>query len=116
MVSSGVKQITSEQAFEILHLPENQTQFFSGSYAKLDGTIRTFNGRRKVTKHLKGGELKYDPATRGNVIYWDRNAYIAGKDEGYRTIRTDDLISLRIGKQDYLIVKPTEVEIRYERS
>ena len=70
MLDSGVKQITSEEAFDILHLPENQTQFFAGSYAKLDGTIRTFNGRRKVTKHLRGGELKYDPSTRGYVIYW----------------------------------------------
>ena len=102
-------EITSEQAFDILHLPENQTQFFSGSYAKLDGTIRTFNGRRKVTKHLRGGELKYDPATRGNVIYWDRHA------EGYRTIRTDDLLNLRIGKEDYIVINPPKVEITYEQ-
>ena len=109
-LDSGTKQITSEEAFNLLHLPENQTQFFGGSYAKLDGTIRTFNGRRKVTKHLRGGELKYDPSTRGNVIYWDRSK------EAYRTIRTDDLISLRIGKQDYIIVNPPKVEIRYDAS
>ena len=109
-LDSGTKQITSEEAFNLLHLPENQTQFFGGSYTKLDGTIRTFNGRRKVTKHLRGGELKYDPSTRGNVIYWDRSK------EAYRTIRTDDLISLRIGKQDYIIVNPPKVEIRYDAS
>ena len=114
--SSNAIEITSEQAFDILHLPENQMQFFSGSYAKRDGTIRTFNGRRKVTKHLRGGELKYDPSTRGNVIYWDRNAYIEGVDAGYRTIRTDEMINLRIGKQDYIIVNPPKVEIHYERS
>ena len=102
--------ITSEQAFEILHLPENQTTFFSGSYTKRDGSPRPFNGRRGVTKHLRGGELKYDPSTRGNVTYWDRNAYVEGVDEGYRTIRTDDLLTLRIGKQDYIIVNPPEVE------
>ena len=116
MVDSQVQQITSEEAFNILHLPENQMQFFSGSYTKRDGTIRPFNGRRGVTKHLKGGELKYDPSTRGNVTYWDRNAYVEGIDEGYRTIRTDEMINLRIGKQDYIIINPPEVEIVYDRS
>ena len=115
MAMNHTQHITSEEAFNILHLPENQTQFFSGSYAKLDGTIRTFNGRRKVTKHLRGGELKYDPSTRGNVIYWDRNAYIEGIDTGYRTIRTDEMINLRIGKEDYIIVNPPKVEVRYEQ-
>ena len=112
MTSNNAIEITSEQAFDILHLPETQTQFFSGTYAKLDGTIRTFNGRRKVTKHLRGGELKYNPDERGNVIYWDTTV-----EKGTtvpRTIRTDDLINLRIGKQDYIIVNPPKVEIRYE--
>ena len=61
MTSSNAIEITSEQAFDILHLPENQMQFFSGSYAKRDGTIRTFNGRRKVTKHLRGGRVEVCP-------------------------------------------------------
>jgi len=110
MVDNQVKQITSAEAFNILHLPENQMQFFGGSYAKLDGSIRTFNGRRKVTKYLRGGEMAYDPSTRGNVIYWDRAR------EAYRTIRTDDLITLRIGKQDYMIVNPPTVEVVYDGS
>ena len=114
--TSGVRQITSDEAFDILQLPGNQSQFFSGSYTKRDGSMRNFNGRRGVTKHLKGGELKYDPSTRGHVTYWDRNAYVEGVDEGYRTIRTSDLLTLRIGRQDYIIVNPSTVEIRYDRS
>jgi len=114
MIDSGVKQITSEQAFDILQLPLNRSQFFSGSYAKRDGTIRNFNGRQRVSKHLKGGELKYNASERGNIIYWDTTV-----EKGTtvpRTIRTDSLLSLRVGKQDYIIVNPPTVEIRYEQS
>tara|TARA_Y100000310_G_scaffold152765_1_gene152202 strand:- start:1937 stop:2290 length:354 start_codon:yes stop_codon:yes gene_type:complete len=107
-------QITSEQAFDLLQLPANRSQFFSGSYAKRDGTIRDFNGRQRVTKHLRGGELKYNASERGNIIYWDTTV-----EQGTthpRTIRTSDLISLRIGKQDYMIVNPPTVEIQYDQS
>ena len=78
MTSNNAIEITSEQAFDILHLPENQTQFFSGTYAKLDGTIRTFNGRRKVTKHLTkklGGNKKL--ASHISLSY---NDYRGGED------------------------------------
>ena len=113
MVSNEVKQITSEQAFDILRLPVNQNHFFSGSYAKRDGTIRNFNGRQKVTKHLKGGELKYNASERGNIIYWDTT--VTKGTTVPRTIRTSSLISLRVGKQDYMIVNPPKVEVRYEQ-
>jgi len=114
MVDSIAKQITSEQAFDILQLPINQSQFFSGSYAKRDGTIRNFNGRQRVTKHLRGGELKYDASERGNIIYWDTT--VEAGTTVPRTIRTSNLISLRVGRQDYIIVNPPKVEIRYDRS
>ena len=113
MVSNEVKQITSEQAFDLLRLPVNRSQFFSGSYAKRDGTIRDFNGRQEVKKHLKGGELKYIPSERGNIIYWDTTVE-AGTTKP-RTIRTSSLIRLRVGKQDYMIVNPPKVEVRYEQ-
>ena len=112
-LQNGTTQITSSEAYDILRLPINRIQWFSGTYTKRDGSPRPFNGRRGVTKHLRGGELKYDPSTRGNVTYWDRNAYVEGVDAGYRTIRTDDLVTLRIGKQDYIIVNPPKVEVRY---
>ena len=112
-VKMVAKQITSEQAFDVLMMPENSHTFFSGQYVKLDGTLRTFNGRRNVRKYLKGGELKYNPSERGNVIYYDSKA----EDEDYtgnqklfpRTIKTDRLVSLRINKQDYIIVDPPKV-------
>ena len=109
MTTAKIMSITSSEAFNLLHLPVNQTKFFSGTYTKLDGTERTFNGRRKVTKYLKGGTLAYNPDDRGNVVYWDRHA------EGYRTIKTDNMNTLRIGRQDYIIVNPPKVEIIYEQ-
>ena len=113
MVSNEVKQITSEEAFDILQLPVNRSQFFSGSYAKRDGTIRDFNGRQRVTKHLKGGELRYNASERGNIIYWDTT--VEAGTTVPRTIRTSSLISLRVGKQDYMIVNPPKVEVVYEQ-
>ena len=67
-------------------------QWFSGTYIKKDGEIRKFNGRLGVTKHLQGGELKYNPSERGNVIYWDTTR------QSYRTINTKSLIDLRVSK------------------
>ena len=104
------EQITTEQAFDILMSPDNSHTFFSVEYIKLNGDMRTFNGRRNVKKYLKGGELKYSPSERGNVIYYDSKA----EDEDYtgeqklypRTIKTDRLVSLRINKQDYIVVQP----------
>jgi len=98
-IMSG-KVITSEQAYDLLMLPENSHKFFSGQYIKVDGTVRDFNGRRNVRKYLKGGELRYNPHEKGNVVYWDRRTY------AYRTIRTDNLLNLKLSKQSYLIVNP----------
>jgi len=99
------KVITGVEAFAILRQPEYRHQFFGGEFVKKDGTYRQFNGRQGVKKHLQGGELKYTPSEHGYIIYWDR---VRGE---YRTLNTNTLTRLRVGKQDYMVVNPPEVEV-----
>lgn len=95
--STTKTQVSSDRAFDIIKSMKFG-QWFSGTYIKKDGEIRKFNGRLGVTKHLQGGELKYNPSERGNVIYWDTTR------QSYRTINTKSLIDLRVSKQDYLVI------------
>jgi len=101
-------QVSSDTAFEIIKEGMEFGQWFSGTYIKKDGEIRKFNGRLGVTKHLKGGELKYNPSDRGNIIYWDTTR------QSYRTINTNALIDLKIAKQDYLVISDGLVRLVQE--
>ena len=90
-------QVSSNTAFDLIKTMKFG-QWFSGTYIKKNGVIRKFNGRLGVTKHLKGGELKYNASEKGNIIYWDTTR------QSYRTINTKSLIDLRVSKQDYLVI------------
>jgi hypothetical protein len=66
--------------------------FFSVTFTKLNGEERKMVGRFGVTKHLKGGvrtALQEDW-----VIY-------SVQDKGYRTIKTDNVKSVRIHGIEY---------------
>ena len=98
-------QVSSDRAFDLIKSHMKFGQWFSGTYIKKDGEIRKFNGRLGVTKHLSGGELKYNPSERGNVIYWDTTR------QSYRTINTNALIDLKIAKQEYLVISEGLVKL-----
>ena len=104
---SGPKTITHYEAYDILRKPENRHLFFGAEFLKKDQSVRKVNGRQGVTKHLKGGELKYTPSEHGYIIYCDR---VKGD---YRTLNTTTLVKLRVGKQDYIIVDGG-VQLEYE--
>lgn len=70
-------------------------KIFTATFQKKDGTIRNMNCRLGVVKHLRGGGLSYDPASRNNLIVYDL------KKKGYRTINLDTLISIRIDGKKY---------------
>ena len=107
MTTNAVQAITHDEAYDILRKPENRHLFFGAEFLKKDQTVRKVNGRQGVTKHLKGGELKYTPSEHGYIIYWDR---VKGE---YRTLNTTTLIKLRVGKQDYIIIDGG-VQLEYE--
>ena len=65
-------------------------KFFTVSFTKKDGSIRVMNARLNVKKHLKGGELSYNPDKVNNIIVYDLN------NKGYRTINLDALKTIKL--------------------
>lgn len=66
--------------------------FFSVTFTKLNGEERKIVGRFGVTKHLKGGMSNALP--QDWVIY-------SVQDKGYRTVKTDNVKSVRIHGIEY---------------
>lgn len=78
-------------------------QFFTATFVKKDGTIRTMNCRLGVKKHLKGGSLNHDPEKLNHLIVYD----IVTK--AYRTINLDTLIDIKFKGQT---IKITDLDIK----
>jgi hypothetical protein len=68
---------------------EVKGNFFRACFIKKDGTVREMTARFGVKKHLKGGELKYNPESLNYIVVFDVEK------EAYRTINMDALIFLR---------------------
>lgn len=68
---------------------EVKGNFFRACFLKKDGTIREMTARFGVKKHLKGGELTYNPEDFNYIVVFDVEK------EAYRTINMDKLIFLR---------------------
>jgi hypothetical protein len=69
-------------------------KFFSAIFVKKDGTIREINCRLGVKKHLKGGQLSYDPESHGYLVVFDVNK------KEYRTINMDRLIMVKFNGKE----------------
>ena len=105
-----VKKLIREQAIPISRTdlidlikatdPRNsgKGEFFTVTFSKrTDGSIRTLNGRLGVRKHLKGGNLPYDAASKELLPVFDTQ-----KGE-YRMIDLRSIISAKIGGKDYIV-------------
>jgi hypothetical protein len=68
---------------------------FSVDFIKKDGSHRTMSCRLGVKKHLKGGELPFDPVTKGLLPVYDLQK------EGYRMINLNTIQELRVRGQVY---------------
>lgn len=75
---------------------EVKGNFFRACFLKKDGTVREMTARFGVKKHLKGGELKYNPEDFNYVVVFDVEK------EAYRTINMDKLIFLRYNGKEFL--------------
>jgi hypothetical protein len=64
-------------------------KIFSAEFVKKDGSIRTMTCRRGVVKHLKGGELKFDPVAKGLIPVFDM------ANGGYRFINFNTLRKIK---------------------
>lgn len=70
--------------------------FFSVEFIKrTTGERRKMICRQDVKKHLKGGELKYDPEEKGLLTVYSMDA------KGYRSIPLENLISATINGETY---------------
>lgn len=65
------------------------TRIFSATFIKKNGELRKMHCRLKVTKHLKGGEKKYDSEALNYLTVYDL------KKKDYRTINLSSLIELK---------------------
>ena len=81
---------------DVLHvirsIAKETGSFFSVTFTKLNGEERKMVGRFGVTKHLKGGSSNALP--QDWVIY-------SVQDKGYRTVKQDNVKSVRIHGIEY---------------
>jgi hypothetical protein len=70
---------------------------FTVDFIKKDGSLRTMNCRLGVRKHLKGGELKYNPTERNLLPVFDMVK------QGYRMINVSTIKEVRYNNQKFNI-------------
>jgi hypothetical protein len=81
----------------------NDGRIFNVSFVKSDGSIRRFNARLGVRSHLKGGATTYNPESHNNLIVFSMD------DEGYRTIKVDNILILKANGKTYKTPKFLEL-------
>lgn len=74
-----------------------RAEYFTVMFIKKDGTERVMNAQKGVTKHLAGGELKFDPTQRGLIVVFDPKA------GGYRMINKNTLKWVKIRGKVYQV-------------
>lgn len=78
---------------------ETGGRIFSAFFQKADGSMREMLCRRGVTRHLRGGELPYDPKPRMLLPVFDMAR------EEYRTVNVGTLVSFNIGGETFVVVE-----------
>lgn len=73
-------------------------KIFTVSFVKKDGTLRKMNCRLGVTKHLKGGELAFDPKEYDLIPVFDlqKNAY--------RMINVETLVEVSVNGESFEVI------------
>lgn len=83
---------------ELKHLKELVgSKIFSVVFIKKDGSEREMVCRLGVTKHLKGGDKKYDTDALNYLTVFDMQS------EGYRTINVNTLKKIKVDGVTYEI-------------
>jgi len=87
--------ITINQAIE--KIDNLAGQIFTVEFITKQNELRSMNCRKQVTKHLKGGKLKFNPLEKGLLPVFDMYK------QGYRFINLNTLQSLHISGTKYSI-------------
>lgn len=78
-----------EKRVEIIKNFVGKNRIFTATFVKKDGSTRVMNCQIGVKKHLKGGELAYDPIERNLLTVFDMQA------QGYRMINCSTILELK---------------------
>jgi len=70
-------------------------RIFSCNFVKADGTERKMICRTGVKRHLKGGELPFDPVEKGLLPVFDMEK------KAYRMIPLDRVLSIKLAGQEW---------------
>ena len=68
----------------------NNGKIFSATFEKKDGTIRTINCRRNVSKGVKGVGHSFDPMSKGLLSVYDMQS------KGFRFINLETLVEAKV--------------------
>ena len=82
---------------KLLQELRNTGGIFNVRFYKKDGTKRSINARFGVRKGVSGVGLKYDPASRNNIIVYSM------VDDGFRTINLDSIYRIKFNGQEYIL-------------
>lgn len=87
--------ITKEQAKQMIK--DTKGKFFTVTFIKKDGSTRVMNARLGVKAYLKGGELPYNPESKGLIPVYDV------KTGDYRMVNVNTITKLKVGNNEYQV-------------
>ena len=90
-----MKKISRRDILQLLE--ENKDTIFSVVFLKKDGTIRHMTCRFGVKKHLKGGELKFNPLERALLVVFDMQK------KAYRMINLETISNINMKGVEYYV-------------
>lgn len=89
--------ITREQAAKLVQ-GYDSTRAFSVTFIKRStGEVRLMNCMRGVTKHLKGGELTFDPSSKGLLVVFDLQK------RAYRMVNLETVLEIKMDGKVYKV-------------
>jgi hypothetical protein len=89
------KKITTEDLLEKI---QGTKKIFTVTFIKKDGTERVMNARLDVKKHLRGGELPYNPREKALLPVFDMQT------NEYRMINTRTIISAKLDNEEFEVI------------
>jgi hypothetical protein len=92
---STFKAISKVVAVELIN--KSRGRIFSVTFKKKDNSIRVMNCRLDVKKHLKGGDLAYNPSLKGLKSVFDMQS------NEYRMINLETIKRLSINGEHYIV-------------
>lgn len=90
-----MKITQQEAAYKIF---ATKGKVFTVEFTKKDGSHRVMNARLGVKKHLKGGELAYNPADYELIGCYDMQS------GGYRMINIKTMLVLKVEGKEYEVI------------